>query len=69
MTVLLRSFVQFDGEAQTPQTPDSAIGGHPAVLLRSSSSKHPDSLYANHDGYVPFGKLVGLLRRPQQRLH
>jgi hypothetical protein len=57
--VLLRSFVQFDGEGDAANARQRAIGGHPAVLLRGVClRKDPDSPYANHDGYVPFGKLV-----------
>ena len=65
-----RSFVQFDGEGDTANARPRAIGGHPAVLLRGVClRKDPDSPYANHDGYVPYGKLVNYSRRPQQRLH
>src|SRR6476620_4136427 len=54
-----RSFVQFDGEGDTANARPRAIGGHPAVLLRGVClRKNPDSPYANHDGYVPSGKLV-----------
>lgn len=54
-----RSFVQFDGEGEAANARPRAIGGHPAVLLRGVClRKDPDSPYANHDGYVPFGKLV-----------
>jgi len=57
--VLSRSFVQFDGEGDAANARPRAIGGHPAVLLRGVClRKDPDSAYANHDGYVPFGKLV-----------
>ncbi len=56
---LSRSFVQFDGEGEAANARPRAIGGHPAVLLRGVClRKDPDSPYANHDGYVPFGKLV-----------
>jgi hypothetical protein len=56
---LIRSFVQFDGEGDTANARQRAIGGHPAVLLRDTClRKDPDSPHANHDGYVPFGKLV-----------
>ena len=55
---LIRSFVQFDGEGDTANARQRAIGGHPAVLLRDVClRKDPASPYANHDGYVPFGKL------------
>ncbi|MGH9697016.1 MAG: hypothetical protein ACRD5Z_22920, partial [Bryobacteraceae bacterium] len=54
-----RSFVQFDGEGDTANARERAIGGHPAVLLRGvCMRKDADSPYANPDGYVPFGKLV-----------
>jgi hypothetical protein len=56
---LIRSFVQFDGEGDTANARQRAIGGHPAELLRDIClRKDPDSPHANHDGYVPFGKLV-----------
>ncbi|WP_426434459.1 hypothetical protein [Bradyrhizobium genosp. P] len=58
-SVLIRSFVQFDGEGETANARQREIGGHPAELLRSVClRKDPRSPYANHDGYVPFGTLV-----------
>jgi hypothetical protein len=57
--VLLRSFLQFDGEGEAANARQRKIGGHAAVLLRGVCLlKDPRSPYANHDGYVPFGKLV-----------
>jgi len=57
--VLLRSFVQFDGEGETANARQREIGGHAAELLRNVClRKDPHSPYANHDGYVPFGTLV-----------
>ena len=57
--VLSRSFVQFDGEGDAANARPRAIGGHPSILLRDVClRKEPDSPYANHDGYVPYGKLV-----------
>ncbi len=57
--VLVRSFVQFDGEGDAANARQRAIGGHAAVLLAGIClRKDPDSPYANHDGYVPFGRLV-----------
>ena len=57
--VLVRSFVQFDGEGETANAREREIGGHPAELLRNVClRKDPRSPYANHDGYVPFGTLV-----------
>lgn len=56
--VLLRSFVQFDGEDGTANARQREIGGHAATLLRGVClQKHPESPYANHEGYVPFGTL------------
>jgi hypothetical protein len=55
---LIRTFLQFDGEGETANARQREIGGHPAVLLRGVCLiKHPHSPYANHDGYVPFGRL------------
>jgi hypothetical protein len=57
--VLIRSFVQFDGEGETANARQREIGGHPAEILRNVClRKDPHSPYANHDGYVPFGTLV-----------
>jgi hypothetical protein len=57
--VLMRSFVQFDGEGETANARQREIGGHPAELLRNVClRKDPRSAHANHDGYVPFGTLV-----------
>ena len=56
--VLIRSFVQFDGEGETANARQREIGGHPAELLRNVClRKDPRSPYANRDGYVPFGAL------------
>jgi hypothetical protein len=57
--VLIRSFVQFDGEGETANARQRAIGGHAAVTLRGVClQKDPRSPYADQDGYVPFGTLV-----------
>jgi hypothetical protein len=57
--VLMRSFLQFDGEGEAANARQRKIGGHAAVLLSGVCLlKDPRSPYANHDGYVPFGKLV-----------
>jgi hypothetical protein len=57
--LLIRSFVQFDGEGETANARQREIGGHAAELLRNVClRKDPQSSYANQDGYVPFGKLV-----------
>ena len=57
--VLIRSFIQFDGEGEIANARQRKIGGHPAELLRNVClRKDPRSPYADHDGYVPFGTLV-----------
>jgi hypothetical protein len=57
--LLIRSFVQFDGEGETANARQRAIGGHAAVSLKNIClRKDPRSPYANHDGYVPFGNFV-----------
>jgi hypothetical protein len=57
--ILTRSFVQFDGEGETANARQRAIGGHAAVTLKGVClRKDPHSPYANQDGYVPFGNLV-----------
>ena len=57
--VLTRSFVQFNGEGETANARERAIGGHAAALVSGMClRKDPKSPYANHDGYVPIGKLI-----------
>lgn len=57
--MLIRSFLQFEGEGDTANARERAIGGHPAVVLRvQCRRKDPDSAYADEEGYVPFGTLV-----------
>lgn len=57
--VLLRSFLQFDGEGETANARPRAIGGHAAAKVAGVCLlKKPTSPYANHDGYVPLGTLV-----------
>jgi hypothetical protein len=56
--VLIRAFVQFNGEGETANARQREIGGHSAELLRNVClRKDPRSPYANQDGYVPFGTL------------
>ncbi len=57
--VFMRPFLKFDGEGETANARERAIGGHPAVLLRGVCRRRdPQSPHADPDGYVPFGKLV-----------
>lgn len=56
--ILIRSFIQFDGEGEVANARQREIGGHPAELLRNVClRKDPHSSYADRDGYVPFGQL------------
>src|SRR5271156_1131252 len=56
---LTRPFLKFDGEGETANARERAIGGHPAVLIRGvCRQKNPTSPRADQDGYVPFGKIV-----------
>lgn len=55
----LRTFLQFDGEGETANARQRAIGGHAAAKVAGiCMKKNPQSPYANRDGYVPLGKLV-----------
>jgi len=57
--VFMRPFLKFDGDGETANARERAIGGHPAVLLKGiCRRKEPGSPHADGDGYVPFGKLV-----------
>jgi len=57
--VFMRAFLKFDGEGETANARERAIGGHAAVLLKGvCRRKDPESPHADPDGYVPFGKLV-----------
>ncbi|MER8843623.1 hypothetical protein [Mesorhizobium australicum] len=54
-----RTFIQFDGEGEAANARQRVIGGHAAQVLRGMClRKSPSSSYADHDGFVPFGKLV-----------
>lgn len=53
---LLRRFVQFDGEGETNNARERAIGGHASVALKNMCLKRePRSSYVDADGYAPFG--------------
>jgi hypothetical protein len=57
--VLVRAFLQYDGEGDTANAEQRAIGGHAAVLLGGVCLlRDPSSRYADQDGYVPLGTLV-----------
>lgn len=54
-----RTFLLFDGEGDTANARERAIGGHPAIFLKwRCRYKKPKSSHADKKGYVPYGKLV-----------
>ncbi len=54
-----RTFLLFDGEGETSNARERAIGGHPAVFLKwQCRFKNPKSRHSDKDGYVPYGRLV-----------
>jgi hypothetical protein len=56
---LLRTFIQFDGEGETGNARQRAIGGHAAISLKGVClRKDPNNPHANPEGYVPFGHRV-----------
>lgn len=56
---LHRTFLLFDGEGETANARERAIGGHPAVFLKwQCRYKDPSHSSADDEGYVPYGKLV-----------
>ena len=58
-TPFLRTFLLFDGEGDTANARERAIGGHPAVFLRwRCRYKNPKSKFADKEGFTPYGRLV-----------
>lgn len=58
-TAFHRTFLLFDGEGDTANARERAIGGHQAVYLKwQCRFKNPKSPHADKDGFTPFGKLV-----------
>ncbi|WP_245424158.1 murein L,D-transpeptidase catalytic domain family protein [Methylovirgula sp. 4M-Z18] len=56
---LMRTFIPFDGEGETANARERAIGGHAAVTLKNVCLKRElNSPYADRDGYVRFGQVV-----------
>lgn len=54
-----RTFLLFDGQGETRNARERAIGGHQAMFLRwQCRFKNPGSRHADDEGYVPFGRLV-----------
>ena len=55
----LRTFLLFDGEGDTANARERAIGGHEATVLRwRCRYKNEKSKYADKEGYVPYGRLI-----------
>jgi hypothetical protein len=55
----IRTFLQFEGEGETANARQRAIGGHPSAVLKGLClRKGAGDPHADPDGYVPFGKLV-----------
>ncbi|QGX99947.1 hypothetical protein EI983_17400 [Roseovarius faecimaris] len=54
-----RTFLLFDGEGDTSNARERAIGGHRAMFLKwQCRLRKPDSPHADAEGYVPYGRLV-----------
>ena len=54
-----RTFLLFDGEGDTHNARERAIGGHRAMFLKwQCRFKKPGSPHADAEGYVPYGRLV-----------
>ncbi|PLX33456.1 MAG: hypothetical protein C0605_16360 [Hyphomicrobiales bacterium] len=54
-----RTFLLFDGEGDTENARERAIGGHPAAFVWwQCRFKKPKSPHADKEGYVPYGRLV-----------
>jgi hypothetical protein len=54
-----RTFLLFDGEGETSNARERAIGGHRAMFLKwQCRLKNPRSRHADDEGFVPFGRLV-----------
>jgi len=54
-----RTFLLFDGEGETRNARERAIGGHQAAFLKwQCRFKNPGSPHADNEGYTPFGRLV-----------
>lgn len=58
-TPFYRTFLLFDGQGETSNARERAIGGHQAVFLKwQCRFKNPQSKHADDEGYVPYGRLV-----------
>ena len=58
-TAFHRTFLLFDGEGETRNARERAIGGHQATFLKwQCRFEKPHSPHADKEGFVPFGRLV-----------
>ncbi|MEP2716380.1 hypothetical protein [Pseudophaeobacter sp.] len=58
-TPFYRTFLLFDGEGETENARERAIGGHQARFLKwQCRFQNPDSPHADEAGYVPYGRIV-----------
>ncbi len=54
-----RTFLLFDGMGETDNAREREIGGHVAMFLRwQCRYSDPESLFADDEGFVPFGRLI-----------
>ncbi|WP_421725762.1 hypothetical protein [Bauldia sp.] len=54
-----RTFLLFDGEGDTANARERAIGGHQARFLKwQCRFRNPGSPYADEEGFVPYGEMV-----------
>ncbi len=59
MRAFKRTFILFDGERETRNARERAIGGHEARFLRwQCRMSRPQSPHADAEGFVPVGKLI-----------
>jgi len=58
-TPFYSTFLLFDGEGETDNARERAIGGHAAMFVKwQCRFEDPDNPHADDTGYVPFGRLV-----------
>ena len=58
-TAFYRTFLLFDGDGETSNARERAIGGHRAAFVKwQCRVRDPSDRHADKDGYVPFGRLV-----------
>lgn len=54
-----RTFLQFDGQGETRNSRERAIGGHQAAFVKwQCKMRIPNSQHADDEGFAPFGRVV-----------